>query len=47
MLRWNSYRSNDQKFQRGENCIEDHLFQHIYSEGHEGFLKNISITIDR
>ena len=42
--RWNNYKSNDKKFQRGEQCMQDHLFRHFYSEGHDGFIGNVSIS---
>ena len=35
-LRWNNYKSNDWKFQRGES---------FDSKGHEGFLKDVLITL--
>ena len=43
--RWNNYKANDRKFQRGEPCMQEHLFEHFYSEGHNGFLDDVSVTL--
>ena len=37
-LRWNNYKDNDRKFQRNESCMQQHLYEHFYSEGLNGFL---------
>ena len=44
-LRWNNYKSNDRKFKRREPCIQKHLFEHFYSDGHNGFLEDVAITL--
>ena len=44
-LRWNNYKSNDRKNARNEACTQEHLFEHFKSEGHSGFLANVSITL--
>ena len=44
-LRWNSYKDNDRKFQRIESCIQQHLYEHFYSEGRNGFLENVFISL--
>ena len=44
-LRWNNYQSNDRKNARNEACTPEHLFVHFKSEGHSGFLGNVSITL--
>ena len=36
---------NDRKFQRNESCMQQHLYKHFYSEGHNGFLENVSISL--
>ena len=36
---------NVRKFQRNENCRQQHLYEHFYSEGHNGFLRNVSISL--
>ena len=45
LLRWNSYNDNDRKFQRNESCMQQHLYEHFYSKGHNGFLGNVSISL--
>ena len=44
-LRWNNYKDNDRKFQRNEICMQQHFYVHVYSEGHNRFLGNISISL--
>ena len=44
-LRWNNYKSNDRKNAWNEACKKEHLFEHFKSEGHSGFLGNVSITL--
>ena len=44
-LKWNNFKSNDTKNARNEACMQEHLFEHFKSEGHSGFLKNVSITL--
>ena len=44
-LRWDNYKSNDRKFKRGEHCMQDHLYEHFYSDDHNGFLKDIKIML--
>ena len=39
-FRWNNYKSNDKKIKRGE-----HLYEHYYSDGHDGFFQGVTITI--
>ena len=43
-FRWNNYKSNDRKF-GGEHCMQEHLFEHFYSEDHNGFLEDVSVTL--
>ena len=43
--RRNNYRSNDRKFKRGEPCIYEHLYEHFYRNGHNGFLEHVAITL--
>ena len=38
-LRGNNYRSNDIKFVQNQVCMQEHLFKHFNSNGHDGFLK--------
>ena len=44
-LRWNNYKSYDRKNALNEVCTQEHLFEHVKSEGHSGFLGNVSITL--
>ena len=30
---------------RKESCMQEHLFKHVNSMGHNGFLNNVSITL--
>ena len=43
--RWNNYKDNDRKHSRNESCMQEHLFEHFNSMGHNGFLNNISIAL--
>ena len=43
--RWNSYKCNDRKYARDEACLQKHLFEHFNSEGHNGFLHDVSVTL--
>ena len=45
-LRRNNYKDNGRKFERNESCMQQHLYQHFYSEGHNGFLGNVSISLN-
>ena len=46
--RWNNYKCNDRKYARGEAYLQEHLFEHFSSEGHNGFLHDVSfIRIDK
>ena len=42
--RWNNYKSSERKFQRSEPCMQQHLFWHFSSAGHNGFLNDVSVT---
>ena len=44
-LRWNNYKDNDRKAQRGEEHMQPELFQNFHSEGHNRFLPDCSITL--
>ena len=39
---WNNYKSNDRKFKRVERCMQEHLYEHFYSNG---FLEDVAITL--
>ena len=42
--RWNNYRDNARKFDRGEHCMQRHLYEHFTLPGHAGSL-HVSITL--
>ena len=42
---WNNYKDNDRKHSRTESCMQEHLFKHFNSIGHNGLLNNLSITL--
>ena len=42
-LRWNNYKYNNRKYLRKESCMQQHLFEHLPSEGHDSFLDDASI----
>ena len=44
-FRWNSYKCNDRKDTRNENCFREHLFRYFHSGEHRGFLENVKITL--
>ena len=44
-LRWNNYKNNDRKTQRGEEHMQPELSEHFHSEEHNGFLQDCSITL--
>ena len=44
-LKWNNYKDNDRKFQRNESCMQQHLYEHFYSEGHNWLLGNVSVSL--
>ena len=35
---------NDRKFARGEGCLQQHLFENVDNEGHNSFLRDVSVT---
>ena len=38
--RWNNYKDNATKFERGEHCMQRHLYEHFNLPGHSGFLND-------
>ena len=44
-LRWINYKDNDRKFQRNECFMQQHLYEHFYSEDHNGFLGDFSVSL--
>ena len=43
--RWNNYKENDRKHSHKESCMQEHLFKHFNSMGHNGLLNNVSVTL--
>ena len=43
--RWNNYRDNARKYERGQHCMQRHLFEHFNLPGHSGFLEDVIITL--
>ena len=41
--RWNNYKDNARKFERGEHCMHIHLYEHFNLPSHSGFLKDASL----
>ena len=44
-FRWNNYKSNERKYTRNEDCLQENLFRHFYSEEHTGVLENVKMTL--
>ena len=43
--RWNNYKDNSTKFDRGEDCMQRHLYKHFQLPGHTGFLQGLYVTL--
>ena len=41
----NKYKDNERKAQRGEEHMQPELSEHFYSEEHNGFLQDCSVTL--
>ena len=41
-LRWNNYKSNDTKFEEGEPWMQEHLYEHFFTDGNNGFLEDFA-----
>ena len=44
-FRWINYKDNSRKYQHSETCIQEDLFRHFSSPGHNGFMNDVSITL--
>ena len=42
-FRWNNYKDDNGKYLRKESCMQQHLFEHFSSEGHNSFVDDVSI----
>ena len=43
-FRWNNYKLNSRKAEKGEDHMQTYVFEHFSSEGHNGFLEDCEIT---
>ena len=43
--KWNNYKENARKFERGEQCMQRHLYEHFNLPDHSGFLNDVSVTL--
>ena len=43
-FRWNNYKSNCRKHQRGETCMQQHLYEHFCSSNHNCLISDVSVT---
>ena len=43
--RWNNYKDNSRKFDRGEDCMQKYLYEHFQLPGHTGFLQDTYVTL--
>ena len=43
-FRWDNYKSNCRKHQRGETCRQQHLYQYFCSSNHNCFISDVSVT---
>ena len=43
--RLDNYKDNSRKFDRGEDCIQRHLYEHFQLPGHTGFFQDTYLTL--
>lgn len=43
--RWSNHKSKIRKFVKNEKCMQEYLYSHYESEGHNGFRDDVSITL--
>ena len=43
-FRWNNYKSTCRKHERGETCMQQHLYEHFCSSNHNCFISDVSGT---
>ena len=43
--RWNNYKDNARKFERGGHGMQRHLYEHFNLPGLSGFLNDVSVTL--
>ena len=43
--RWNNYKDCSKKFDRGEDCMQRHVYEHFQLPGRTGFLQDTYVTL--
>ena len=43
--RSNNYKDNSRKFEKGEHCMQRHLYEQFNLPGRSGFLNDVSVTL--
>ena len=43
--RWNNYKSKSSSFDRGEQCMQKHLYKHFQNERHSGFRDDVPVIL--
>ena len=43
--RWNNYKDNARKFERGEHWMQRHLYEHFNLPGRSAFLNDVYFTL--
>ena len=43
-FKWNNYKSNCRKHQRGETCTQQPLYEQLCSSNHNCFISDVSVT---
>ena len=43
--RSSNYKDNSRKFEKGEHCMQRHLYEQFNLPGHSGFLNDVSVTL--
>ena len=43
--RWNEYKDNSRKLDRGDDCMQGNLYEHFQLPGHTGFWQDTYVTL--
>ena len=43
--RWNNYKDNARKYERGQYCMQKHLYEHFDLPGHTSFSEDVKVTL--
>ena len=43
--RWNNYKDNARKYERGQHCMEKHLHEHFDLPGYTNVLADVTVTL--